>query len=288
MWKQNQRETDRFHKTVMLLTLKTITSHERHKNKAEVNYWVLWSIALNKKYSWGRLECHFQISSNKTVAIAVLNRFWHNVGTKWKVRGSLKSSLIFLWGIWMSAQNFMANHRTVVDIWVWARVTNSSAILRARLLAWLNNIDISSFKQKFPKMKPLSLYQPEDGAKVFKEQPAWQEISCVQDDGREQKEEESISTESWGSRVTNTIDHPSNQEAHHNEETALWDHCWDSTWPVETWRVETEKIRGHHADWIQQCCDFFSSKNFYFITVAESPNVELHYTKSWYTSYIYI
>lgn len=74
-----------------------------------------------------------------------------------------------------------------------------------------------------------TVYQPEDGAEVFKEQPPWQEVSCVQDNGREQKEEESISAESWGSRVANAIDHPSNQEAHHDEETALWDDCWHST-----------------------------------------------------------
>ena len=73
------------------------------------------------------------------------------------------------------------------------------------------------------------MYQPEDGAEVFKEQPPRQEITCVQDDGWEQKEEESISAEGRGSRVANTVDHSSDQEAHHDEETALRDDGRDST-----------------------------------------------------------
>lgn len=73
------------------------------------------------------------------------------------------------------------------------------------------------------------MYQPENGAEVFKEQPPRQEIPCVQHDRREQEEEESIGTESRGSRVADAIDHPSDQEAHHDEEAALWDDCGDST-----------------------------------------------------------
>lgn len=90
-------------------------------------------------------------------------------------------------------------------------------------------------------MKSLAVYKPEDCTQVFKEQLPRQEISCVQDDRREQKEEESISAESRGSRVTNAIDDPSNQKAHHDKETALWENCWDSTRPVETWKLETER-----------------------------------------------
>lgn len=78
------------------------------------------------------------------------------------------------------------------------------------------------------------MFQPEDGAQVFKEQPPWQEVTCVQDNGWEQKQEESVSAESRWSRVTDTIDHPSNEEAHHDEEAALWDYCRDATRPVET------------------------------------------------------
>lgn len=77
-------------------------------------------------------------------------------------------------------------------------------------------------------------FQPEDGAQVFKEQPPWQEITCVQDNRWEQKQEESIGTESRGRGVTDTVDHPSNEEAHHDKETALWDYCRDTTRPVET------------------------------------------------------
>lgn len=79
------------------------------------------------------------------------------------------------------------------------------------------------------------VYQPEDGTQVFKEQFPWQEVSCIQNDGREEKKEESISAESWGSRVADAIDHPSHQEAHHDEKTALRDDRWDTTGPVETW-----------------------------------------------------
>lgn len=59
-------------------------------------------------------------------------------------------------------------------------------------------------------IKPSSPHKPEDGAKVFKEQPPWQEIPSIQNDGWEQEEEKGISAESWWCRVTNTIDHPSN------------------------------------------------------------------------------
>lgn len=87
----------------------------------------------------------------------------------------------------------------------------------------------SHTKYTHTSIKTLTVYQPEYGAKVFKEQPPWQEVSCIQDDGREQEEEESISTESRGGRVANAIDNPSNQEAHHDEEAALWDDSRDST-----------------------------------------------------------
>lgn len=66
------------------------------------------------------------------------------------------------------------------------------------------------------RIKTLTVDRPEDGAEVLKEQPPWQEVSCIQDDGREQKEEESISAESRRSRVANTIYHPSDQEADHD------------------------------------------------------------------------
>lgn len=70
------------------------------------------------------------------------------------------------------------------------------------------------------------VHEPENGTKVFKEQSPWQEVSCIQDDGREEKEEESISAESRWSRVSHAIYHTSNQETHHDEETALRDDCW--------------------------------------------------------------
>lgn len=72
------------------------------------------------------------------------------------------------------------------------------------------------------------VHQPENGTKVFKEESPWQKVSCIQDDGREEKEKESISAESRWSRVSHSIYHTSNQEAHHDEETALWDDCWDT------------------------------------------------------------
>lgn len=78
------------------------------------------------------------------------------------------------------------------------------------------------------------MFQPEDGAQVFKEQPPWQEVTRVQDNGREQKQEESIGAESRGGGVTDSVDHPSDKKAHHDEETALWDHCRHSARPVET------------------------------------------------------
>lgn len=85
----------------------------------------------------------------------------------------------------------------------------------------------------------LTGHQPEDGTEVFKEEPPWQEVSCVQDNGREQKEEERIGAEGRGSRVPDAVYHTSHQEAHHDEETALRDDGRDSTGPVETCGVET-------------------------------------------------
>lgn len=78
------------------------------------------------------------------------------------------------------------------------------------------------------------MFQPEDGAQVFKEQPPWQEVTCVQDNGWEQKQEEGISAESRGCGVTDTVDHPSHKKAHHDEETALWNYGRNSARPVET------------------------------------------------------
>lgn len=75
----------------------------------------------------------------------------------------------------------------------------------------------------------LTVNLPEDSAKILEKQPPWQEVACIQYDGREQEQEKSIGTESWGGRVADTINNASHQQAYHDEETALRDHRWNTT-----------------------------------------------------------
>lgn len=42
--------------------------------------------------------------------------------------------------------------------------------------------------------------------------------------------------------MPDAVDHPANQEAHHDEDTALRDDGWDSTGPVETCDSGTRKV----------------------------------------------
>lgn len=41
--------------------------------------------------------------------------------------------------------------------------------------------------------------------------------------------------------MADAVDDPPDEEAHHDEETALWDDGWDTTRPVETWKFGRER-----------------------------------------------
>lgn len=82
----------------------------------------------------------------------------------------------------------------------------------------------------------------QDGSHVGEEELVWHAVAGVQDDLGQQVEEERSGGEREGLYLVCTPDHPSQDEAEADEQSALWDVGGHMVVGLDDWRRNTETL----------------------------------------------